>query len=119
MAEPFRPRRTRRSGPEAKIQEAIMAKLKAWDWLCIATHGNEYQMGFPDLYCAHRLYGQRWIECKNPTSYRFTDAQREVFPLMQSKGVGIWILTSAEDVEVMKIFDAPNWHLYLPIITGR
>lgn len=114
--DPFKARKTRTHGPEAKIQLAIMAKLKAWDWLCIATHGNEYQMGFPDLYCAHRKYGQRWIECKNPSSYAFTDAQREVFPLLDSKGVGIWVLTSAEDNELMKIFSQPNWFLFLPIM---
>lgn len=102
--DPLTPRRTRTSGPEAAIQLKLMAKLKALDWLVIATHGNEFCMGLPDLYCAHKTYFTRWIEVKNPLAYSFTAAQLEVFPAMSSKGVGIWILTSADDDELRKLF---------------
>lgn len=114
--DPLIPRRTRRSGPEAAIQLKLMAKLKSLDWLCIATHGNEFQMGFPDLYCAHSRYATRWIEVKNPLKYEFTKAQREVFPAMSSKGVGIWILTSDSDEEIRKLFLPANWYQYLSIM---
>ncbi len=117
--EPLKPRKTRHHGPEAIIQKKIMARLKALDWLVIHTHGNEYQMGFPDLYCAHSVYKTRWIEVKNPEAYKFTPAQLEVFPAMSSKGVGIWILTSDSDEELRKLFSPANWYQYLPIMKGR
>lgn len=114
--DPMIPRKTRRLGPEAVIQEGVMMRLKSFDWAVLATHGNEYQMGFPDLWAAHTRYGQRWIEIKNPAGYSFTAAQQEVFPLMSSKGVGIWILTAATDEELKKLFLPPNWYQYLSIM---
>ena len=116
--DPLSPVRTRKSGPEAMIQDKLMKKLKSFDWLVIATYGNEYQMGFPDLYCAHLKYATRWIEVKNPTAYSFTKAQMEVFPALSSKGVGIWILTSDSDEEIRKLFKPANWYQYLSIMKG-
>lgn len=89
-----------------------MDRLKALDWLTLQTHGNAYQMGLPDLYAAHFKYGARWIEVKNPENFNFTDAQRQVFPALHSKGVGIWILFGAEDAEISKLFEPPNWFPY-------
>lgn len=116
--DPLKPRKYRKSGPEAAIQDKLMRRLKSFDWLCIATHGNEYQMGFPDLYCAHKLYGTRWVEVKNPLSYSFTPAQREVFPALSSKGVGIWILVADTDEELRKLMKPANWYHYLSIMKG-
>ena len=114
---PFMPKRKTPEGPESKIKFSIKAKLQALDWAVIVTHGNEYQMGLPDLYCAHRTFGARWIEVKNPDSYKFTDAQMEVFPLLTSKGIGIWVLTADTDEEIKKIIAIPpNWYQYLPIM---
>ncbi len=100
-------------GPEAIIQEAIVKKLRELEWLTFRTHGNEFQMGFPDLYCMHSKYGPRWVEVKNPKSYSFTSAQLETFPKFQSCGVGVWVLTAADDGEIMKLFKPANWHVYL------
>lgn len=112
--EPFKVKRNRKTGPEAKIQEAIITKLRAAEWLVIVMHGNEFQMGVPDLYCAHAEYGTRWIEVKNPTAYSFTPAQLKTFPEMTAKKVGIWILTSAEPEELQKLMRPSNWWHYLP-----
>lgn len=114
--DPLKPKRSRTTGPEAAIQEKLMALLKSFDWACIATHGNEYQMGFPDLYCAHSFHATRWVEVKNPAKYEFTRAQLTVFPLLASKGVGIWILTAATEEEYKKLFKPPNWYQYLSIM---
>jgi hypothetical protein len=113
--EPLKPRRTKGSGPEAQIEERICGKLRARGWLCISTHGNEFQMGFPDIWAAHIKYGQRWIEVKVKDRYSFTGAQLEVFPAMSSVGVGIWILTSDEDYEINKLFGPPQWYTFLKI----
>ncbi len=73
-------------------------------------------MGLPDLYCAHSVFGTRWIEVKNPLSYSFTKAQMEVFPMLTSKGVGIWILVAATDEEIKKLLQPANWWQYLSIM---
>jgi hypothetical protein len=100
-------------GPEGIIQSEIVKYLKVRDWLVLVTHGNLFQKGLPDLYVAHSLYGVRWIECKYHAAYSFTPAQREVFPALSSKGVGVWILTDATEDEYLKLFAPANWHQYL------
>ncbi len=111
--EPTQIHKYKKSGPEKIIEDGLKAYLKALDWLVIKTHGNEFQMGLPDLYCAHYTLGQRWIEVKNPEKYSFTPAQMEVFPAMQSKGIGIWILTAYDKYEYDKLFQPYNWHRFL------
>lgn len=105
----------KRNRPEAKIQEAIENKLKVHNWFVKSTHGNIYQQGFPDLYCAHQMYGQRWAEVKNPAHYSFTPAQRRDFLLMAAAGVGIWLLTSADQVPDI-FFKPPNLIFFLEIM---
>lgn len=77
------------------------------------THGNEYQSGFPDLYCANKDYGTRWIEVKNPPHYTFTPAQRVHFHALTGQGVGIWILVDDTEFEYNKLTKPPNWTTYL------
>ena len=113
---PFKPKNTKKAGPERIIQDALKVMLKGRDWLVMETHGNEFQFGFPDLYCAHLRYGSRWIEVKNPKNYSFTKAQMQFFPMMSSKGVGIWILTAATEYEYNKLFMPANWYTYLGIM---
>jgi hypothetical protein len=110
--QPFQPKKHNSDGPEDIIQKAIIARLKEMDWYVKVTHGNLWQSGLPDLYTAHRLYGQRWIECKNPLSYSFTPAQQRDFPAMTLAGVGIWILTGATDAHMKKLFLPANWQEY-------
>lgn len=107
----IRPKR----GPEAIIQGDIIRYLRARDWFVRPTHGCAYQAGFADLFAAKRRYGPRWIECKNPKSYKFTDAQLKTFPQFSKNGIGIWILTEATDASYDKLFKAPNWATYLPV----
>lgn len=101
-----------KKGPEAKIQAEIIKALKIRNWMVKETHGNLYQFGFPDLFAAHKKYGQRWIEVKNKTSYQFTKAQYEWFPQFAAHGVGIWILVSADEDELKKLFLPANWVHY-------
>ena len=102
--------------PEAKIQDALVRHLKIKDWFVIETHGNEFSMGLPDLYCCHSRFGTRWVEVKNPTGYRFTAAQLDVFPHFAAKGVGIWVLTAASETEYNKLFKPANWYWYLSVM---
>jgi hypothetical protein len=93
---------------EAKIQEETEKRLLLDKWYVKSTHGNIYQHGFPDIFCAHLKYGVRWIEVKNPDGYSFTTSQLENFPLMSAAGVGIWIVTSEYQVPDI-LFKPPNW----------
>lgn len=99
-------------GPEHYIQKDIIAYLREREWFVRATHGNQYQSGFPDLFAAKRRYGMRWIECK-AKNYKFTDAQLETFPEFSKAGVGIWVMQNHE--EYLKLFSEPNWATYLPV----
>lgn len=100
-------------GPlEADIQDRLKDFLRAREWLVEQTHGNEFQNGFPDLYCFHRKWEYRWIDCKRPGKYSFTKAQRIKWPLWDKFGVGIWILTDATQNEYDKLFHPPNWRDY-------
>ena len=102
-----------KKGPEAKIQEDLISFLRAREWFVKSTHGNLYQSGFPDLYCAHYRYGQRWVEVKYAEAYRFTAAQLREFPRFSASRAGIWILTAATESEYQKLFGPENWFTYL------
>jgi hypothetical protein len=108
----------KKKGPEWYIQQSIIKKLKGLDWMVKPTHGNMFQSGFPDLYCFHSHYGQRWVEVKNKDSYKFTPAQLEWFPRFSAVQCGIWILVSDSEEEYKKLFKPANWHIYLSIWRG-
>lgn len=112
------PKLPRKKGPERIIQDNLIKFLRGYDWLVKETHGNLYQSGFPDLYCYHIKYGQRWVEVKNPGKYSFTTAQMEWFPKFSAHQCGIWILTAANEAEYQKLFKPANWYLYLSIWSG-
>jgi len=117
--EPKRKKRGPKVGsrqPENIIQGDIIKMLELKDWFVINMHGNEYQMGVPDLYACHNRYGTRWIEVKRKDKYRFTSAQIDVFPELAAKGVGVWILTAATTHEYNKLFKPANWHTFLEIM---
>jgi len=113
----FKPKETRKGGPEGRIQEDIIIMLRAKEWFVKPTHGNMYQSGMPDLFVCHRRYGQRWVEVKCPTGSSFTPAQLEDFPLFCANGSGVWILVAATEAEYDKLFKSPNWYQYLPMMT--
>src|SRR5689334_4304765 len=106
--DPFTPRNTK-FGPEKIRQIKIMAKLRVRGWYCKATHGNEFQSGFPDIFACHIRYGSRWIEIKNPTGSKLEDSQKEVFEEFGKKKIGVWILTDDTDWELNKLMGPDNW----------
>lgn len=108
-----KPIKNYKKGPEAKIQDAIIKMLREKGWWVKTTHGNMYSTGWPDLYAAQRKYGTRWIEIKNPESFRFTPAQVQDFTRMAAEGIGVWILVSATEDEYQKLFQRPNFWAYL------
>jgi hypothetical protein len=99
-------------GPEWYIQNDLIEFLEDREWLVERMIGNALQKGIPDLYCHHPSWGERWIDVKNPKSYSFTKDQRRKWPIWEKYGVGIWILTAADQEEYDKLFHPPNWRKY-------
>lgn len=106
------PQKGPKKGPEAVIQEEVRHFLLLRGWFTIQTHGNIYQHGLPDLLGMHKMYGQRWIEIKNPVSYAFTRAQLQTFPQMVKHGCGVWVMVAATEEEYQKLFKPCNWWQY-------
>jgi len=104
--------RRSKHGPEWHIQQDLIKFLKIREWHVEHTHGNLYQTGFPDLYVLHERWEYRWIDVKQPKHYTFTKAQRLKWPLWESKGIGIWILTAATQEQYDLLFQPPNWRQF-------
>lgn len=112
---PLKPKKKKKE--ETVIRDSISQYLKGLDWVVKVTHGNIYQHGFPDLYCAHKMYGSRWIEVKNPNiNFHFTPAQLEFFRQLTAVGVGIWVLMEATEEEYQKLFKPANWWHYYGLL---
>ena len=106
-------------GPEWFIQKDLIRYLVTRGWNVEHTHGNLYQTGFPDLFVAHKKWGTRWIDVKQPKKYNFTRDQRRKWPIWDSFGIGIWILTAANQDEYDKLFKPPNWKSYWKASWGK
>jgi Holliday junction resolvase len=117
----FKPRGTAASGPEHKIQNAVLKMFKTNGWYTIRMPGTTKLSGIPDLYTTHPKYGARWVEIKRPNmkGSKFTPAQLDRFPKICANGSGIWILTDATDIEYRKLFKSFNWRTYLKTAQSR
>lgn len=96
---------------ESSIEAAIVPYLCKYGWKVWNVHGNMFTSGLPDKYITHPKHRQRWLELKKPKNYRFTKDQLRSFPLIHACGVGIWIMTSVKDYELL--FKPPNWYTFL------
>jgi len=99
-------------GREWYIQKDLVAYLKARKWLVERMIGNAFKVGIPDLYAHHPKWGARWIDCKVKGKYSFTQAQKLKWPVWEKFGIGIWILTAADEEEYGLLFKPPNWRDY-------
>lgn len=99
-------------GPEYFIQKDLMVFLRERDWLVERMIGNAFQRGIPDLYCFRRDFGERWIDVKAPGKYSFTDQQKKKWPVWDSFGRGIYIITAATQDQYDLLFGPPNWKDY-------
>ena len=101
--------RAKHARPEYEIQAGFIAYCRARGWLVERLIGNAFQTGIPDLYLYHPKWGQRWVDLKSPGRYSFTKAQRIKWPLWEKFGLGIWIVTSADQDGYDSLFRPPNW----------
>ena len=101
--------RHKRERPEWYIQRDLKQFLRDRGWWVEQTHGNIYQTGLPDLFIARKDHGYRWIDVKVTGRYSFTNAQKIKWPILDSFGVGIWVLTAATQEQYDLLFEPPNW----------
>jgi hypothetical protein len=99
-------------GPEWFIQRDLVTFLRDRNWYVERMVGNAFQKGIPDLYCFRRDFGERWIDVKAPGRYSFTADQKRKWPVWDSVGIGIYILTAATEAEYEKLMGKPNWKDY-------
>jgi len=99
-------------GPEWYIQRDLINYLKGRNWLVERMVGNAFQMGIPDLYVFHSKHGPRWIDVKVEGKNTLTKAQRFKWPAWESFGLGVWILTGADQENYDKLFKPPNFRDY-------
>lgn len=101
---------------EEAIQEAVRLALYEQGWtLAEKTHGNSFQKGWPDLFCFKPpRYPERalhrWVEVKRPTG-SLTKDQRILFQKWEDAGLGVWVLTSPD--EICLLSKDPNWKDWL------
>lgn len=112
------PIKSHKHGPEHKIREDIIRKLRFLGWYVKIIHGSMYQSGFPDLFACHSKYGVKLIEVKNKDAYHFTAAQLDEFPKLVANGASVYVLTSADDSEINKLRGGSNWYWYLNTMKG-
>lgn len=101
-----------RHGPEYRIERDVKKFLRARGWWVEKMHGNMYQKGIPDLLLAHKKFGLRFVDVKNPVSWEYTKAQCQKWPVWDRYGIGIWIMVAATEEEYDKLFKPPNWRNY-------
>ena len=104
---PFDPKSNRQ--PEAVLQDQIIKMLRLQEWIVIRTHGNKFQAGFPDLYCVHHVYGERWVEVKRPGKEVCTEYQNFYFPKIRN----VWVLSGTSRSDYKKLFGPPNFFAFL------
>lgn len=85
-----------------------MRMLRVQEWNVVKTHGNKFQAGFPDLYCFHHMYGERWVEVKTE-KISYTKYQLYYFPLIRK----VWVLRDTTDSEYKKLFKKQNYHMVI------
>ena len=95
-------------GPEFKIQTQFIKYLEMRGWGVQRMAGGMFQFGVPDLYIFHKHYGSRWVDLKVAGRYSWTKAQRVTWPYWAKMGVGIWIITAADDTQYNLLFGPPN-----------
>jgi len=89
-----------------KVVRPLMLLMRARGWYVKKIHGSQYQSGLPDLFAAHPKYGSRWIECKWGNNF-LSAAQIKEFAAMDKAGVGIWVLRSPDEYDIL--LKPANW----------
>jgi hypothetical protein len=100
------------SNKEKIIESRIRLFLAVRGWKVEKMHGNAFQSGIPDLFLWHTEYGHRWVDVKVAGSYEFTKAQITKWPEWEEAGLGVWIMTEANNTEYANLFKPANFRKF-------
>jgi hypothetical protein len=93
---------------EADHARELRAHMEARGWLVEKVHGSMYMKGWPDYYCFHPRFGERWLETKRPEHGHLEPSQEKKFRKWQAFGIKIVIASCVEDYNVV-LKGEPNW----------
>ena len=83
-----------RSKLESAISRDVKADLIKRGWHVEVITCNAFMRGIPDFYCYNsELDLHRWVDIKRPKGGTLTKHQCQKWPLWESIGLGVWILT--------------------------
>lgn len=102
---------------ESQLQREIRDYLRDRGWLVEVFTCGAFQKGIPDLYAFRRdthWHGMsntttelhRWVDIKRPGLGTLTKAQAQKWPLWESIGLGVWIMTDCDD---RVLYGPPNF----------
>jgi len=86
---------------ESQLQREIKAYLISRGWHVEVFTCGAFQKGIPDLYVfsddGTEEGCHRWVDIKRPKGGTLTKAQAQKWPLWESIGLGVWIMTECDD----------------------
>jgi len=90
---------------ESTLQRRIKNYLMKQGWHVEVLSCNAFQKGIPDLYCFKQVElpdgelceWHRWVDIKVPGKGTLTKAQCQKWPVWESIGLGVWIMTECDE----------------------
>jgi len=94
-----------------ELRPAVIKRLLLNNWGYRIVHGSMYQVGFPDLYCYHKLFGARWVELKMPGN-KLRVSQVKFFSDLSRHNIGVWVCSDPNEIPKL-LMNKPNWIVWM------
>ncbi len=96
--------------PEAKGARRLVLYMEARGWVCDKLGGSKYASGWPDFWCFHPKFGERWVETKAPGG-KLRPSQIKRFTRWAKHGIKIYVLE--DEKHYQRLFgQEDNWRRY-------
>lgn len=102
-----------RKKPEKTGAQRLINLMRSEGWKCRRLNvsaGIYSTPGFPDYFCTHYKYGQRWIETK-ALGMKLRQEQAEFARDCEVANIGVWVCHDEKDYQLL--FEKPNWWRFL------
>jgi hypothetical protein len=96
-----------RSKLESAISRDVKKELQSLGWHVEVITCNAFMRGIPDFYCYQCVSTapdgelHRWVDIKRPKGGTLTKYQAQKWPLWESIGLGVWILTGTGQENIL------------------
>ena len=98
---------------EKDHSEELRKHMEERGWLVEKVHGSMYMQGWPDFYCFHPRFGQRWLEMKIPKDGLLETTQVRKFRKWQAFGIVVVVATTVKDYPSV-LENKANWWRWMP-----